>query len=105
VLPQLIEPIFPKPSDVKPGTTFYAALSEDKKDELQILHKRHRTVEKEYKKQKAALTSLKSYITGVIARNINTYILGIDSVSLALIASLEVWPVHAIKEHQLSRGK
>jgi hypothetical protein len=26
------------------------------------------------------LTSLRSYITGVVARNLNTYILGIDSV-------------------------
>ena len=26
-------------------------------------------------------------------------------ISLALIVSLEVWPVHAIKEHQLSRGE
>ena len=70
---------------MKPGTTSYAALSKDEEDELRVLHKRHKIVEKEYKKQKAALTSLRSYITGVVARNLNTYILGIDSVYDALV--------------------
>jgi hypothetical protein len=85
-LPRLLEPVFPKPSNVKSGKTSYAALSEDEKDELRILREGHRSVEKEYKKQKAALTSLRSYITSVVARNINTYILGIDSVYETLVA-------------------
>ena len=63
---------------MKPGTTSYAALSEDEKDKLRILRERHRTVEKEYKKQKAVLASLRSYITNIVTRNLNTYILGID---------------------------
>ena len=71
---------------MKPGTTSYAALSKDEKDKLRILRKRHKTVEKEYKKQKAALTSLRSYITRVVARNLNTYILGTDSVYNTLVA-------------------
>jgi hypothetical protein len=88
-LPKLLKPVFPKPSDVKIGTTSYVALSEDEKDELRILHERYRLVEKEYKKQKAALTSLRSYITGVVARYINTYILGIDLVYNTLVALKE----------------
>ena len=32
------------------------------------------------------MTSLRSYITSVVARNINTYILGIDSVYETLVA-------------------
>jgi len=43
---------------VKVGITSYATLSKDKKDELQILRERHKTVEKEYRKKKTALTSL-----------------------------------------------
>lgn len=74
---------------MKAGTTSYAALSEDEKDELRILRERHKTVEKEYKKKKTALTSLRSYITGVVTRNLNTYILGIDSVYDTLVALKE----------------
>ena len=85
----MLEPAFPRPQNVKPGTTSYAALSEDEKDELRILRERHKTVEKEYKKQKAALTSLRSYITGIVARNLNTYILGTDSVYDTLVALKE----------------
>jgi len=33
-LPRLLEPVFPRPQDVKTGTTSYAALSEDEKDKL-----------------------------------------------------------------------
>jgi len=43
-------------------------------------------IKKEYRKQKIALTSLRSYITGVVSRNLNTYILGIDSVYDMLVA-------------------
>jgi len=88
-LPQLVEPTYPKPSDVRTGTTSYTALSEDEKDELRILRERHKTTEKEYKKRKAALTSLRSYITSVVARNLNTNILGIDSVYDSLVALKE----------------
>ena len=88
-MPQLTKPAFPRPQDVKAGITSYATLSEDEKDELQILHKRHKTVEKEYRKKKTALTSLRSYITGVVTRNLNTYILGIDSVYNTLVALKE----------------
>jgi len=88
-LPRLLKPVFPKPSDIKSGTTSYTALSKDEKDKLRILRERHRSVKKEYKKQKAALTYLRSYITGVVARNINTYILGIDSVYDTLVALKE----------------
>ena len=103
VLPQLTEPTFPTPSNVKPGTTSYTALSEDKKDKLQILQEKHKTTEKEYKKQKAALTSLKSYITNVVARNINTYILSIDSVYDALVALKErVAPTNSTHQFHLS---
>jgi hypothetical protein len=49
-LPKLLKPVFPKPLDVKTGTILYVALSEDEKDELRILYKRYRSVEKEYKK-------------------------------------------------------
>jgi hypothetical protein len=77
--------------------TLYAALSKDEKDELWVLCKRYKTVEKEYKKQKAALTSLRSYITSVVARNINTYILGINLVYDALVALKErVAPTNSI---------
>jgi len=74
---------------VKTGTTSYAALSEDEKDELWILRERYKIVEKEYKKQKAALTSLRSYTAGVVARHLNTYILGIDSVYNVLVTLKE----------------
>ena len=73
---------------MKPGIT-YITLFKDEKDELRILCKRYKTVEKEYKKQKAALISLRSYITSVVARNLNTYILGINSVYNALMALKE----------------
>jgi len=54
-------------------------------------------VEKEYKKQKVALTSLQSYITGIVARNLNTYILGINSVYDTLVALKErVAPTNTI---------
>jgi hypothetical protein len=49
-LPRLLEPVYPRPSDVKLGTTLYAALLEDEKDELWFVRKRYRLVEKEYKK-------------------------------------------------------
>ena len=62
------------------------ALFKDKKDELWFFHKRYKLVKKEYKKQKAALTSLRNYITNIIARNINTYILGINSIYNTLVA-------------------
>jgi hypothetical protein len=88
-LPQLLKPVFPRPQNVKPGITSYVALSKDEKDELRVLCKRYKIVEKEYKKQKAALTSLRSYITGVVARNLNTYILGTDSVYDTLVALKE----------------
>jgi len=102
-LPKLLEPVFPKPLDVKIGTKSYAALSEDEKDELWILRERHRLVEKEYKKQKAALTSLRSYVTGVVARHINTYILGIDSVYDTLVALKErVAPMDSARQLYLS---
>lgn len=88
---------------MKTGTTSYAALSKDEKDELRILRERYKTVEKEYKKQKAALTSLRSYITGVVARNLNTYILGIDSVYDTLVALKErVAPTDTARELYLS---
>ena len=88
---------------MKPGTTSYAALSKDEEDELRVLHKRHKIVEKEYKKQKAALTSLRSYITSVVARNINTYILGIDSVYDTLVALKErVAPTDSARQLYLS---
>ena len=102
-MPQLSEPIFPRPLDVKPRTSSYAALSEDEKDELRVLRERHKTVEKEYRKQKAALTSLRSYITSVVARNINTYILGIDSVYDTLVALKErVAPTDSARQLYLS---
>ena len=88
-MPRLLEPIFPRPQDIKPETTSYAALSEDEKDKFQVLRKRHKTVKKEYRKQKAALTSLRSYITSIVAKNLNTYILGIDSVYDTLVAPKE----------------
>ena len=88
---------------MKVGTTLYAALSEDEKDELWILRKRYKIVEKEYKKQEAALTSLRSYITGIVARNLNTYILGIDLVYNALVALKErVAPTNIVRELYLS---
>ena len=88
---------------MKPGTTSYAALSEDEKDELRVLCERHKTTEKEYKKQKASLTSLQSYITGVAARNINTYILGIGSVYDTLVALKErVAPTDSARQFHLS---
>jgi len=74
---------------VKAGITSYITLSKDKKDELRILRKRHKTVEKEYRKKKTALTSLQSYITGVVTRNLNTYILGINLVYNTLVALKE----------------
>jgi len=43
---------------VKAGITSYTTLSKDEKDELRILYKRYKTVEKEYRKKKTALTSL-----------------------------------------------
>ena len=102
-MPRLLELVFPRPQDVKPGATSYAALSEDEKDELRVLHERHKTTEKEYKKQKAALTSLRSYITGVVVRNLNTYILGIDSVYDTLVALKErVTPTNTAYELYLS---
>ena len=88
---------------MKPGTSLYTALFEDEKDELQVLCKGYKTVEKEYKKQKAALTSLRSYITSVVARNINTYILGIDSVYDTLVAFKErVAPTDSAHQLHLS---
>ena len=82
---------------MKLGIILYAALSKDEKDELWSLRERYRLVEKEYKKQKAALTSLRSYITSVVARNINTYILGINLVYNALVALKErVAPTNSI---------
>ena len=74
---------------MKLGTTLYIALSKDKKDKLWILYKRYKIVEKEYKKQKAALTSLQSYTTSIVARHLNTYILGIDSVYNILVTLKE----------------
>ena len=85
----MLKPTFPRPKDIKPGTTSYTALSKDEKDELRILYKRYKIVEKEYKKQKGALTSLRSYITSIVARNINTYILGIELVYDTLVALKE----------------
>jgi len=97
-LPKLLKPVFPEPLDVKTGIKSYAALSEDEKDELWILCERYRLVEKEYKKQKAALTSLRSYVTGVVARYINTYILGIDLVYDTLVALKErVAPTDSVR--------
>ena len=88
---------------MKVGITSYITLSKDKKDELRILHKRHKTVEKEYKKKKTALTSLQSYITGIVARNLNTYILGINSVHNTLVALKErVAPTNIARELYLS---
>ena len=102
-MPKLLEPVFPKPLDVKIGTKSYAALSEDEKDELWILRERHRLVEKEYKKQKAALTSLRSYVTGVVARYINTYILGINLVYNTLVAlKKRVAPTNIARQLYLS---
>ena len=46
-------------------------------------------MEKEYKKQKAALTSLQSYIIGIVIKNLNTYILGLDLVYNTLVALKE----------------
>ena len=85
-MPLLLKLVFSKPLNVKPRVTLYAALSKDKKDKLQFLRERHKLVEKEYKRQKTALTSLRSYITSIVARNINTYILGIGSVYNILVA-------------------
>jgi len=45
--------------------------------------------EKEYKRKKIALTSLQSYITSVVTRNLNTYILGVNLVYNTLVALKE----------------
>jgi len=74
---------------VKTGTTSYTTLSKDEKDELRILCKKHKTAEKEYKRKKIALISLQSYITSVVTRNLNTYILGINLVYNTLVAFKE----------------
>ena len=50
---------------------------------------RYKIIKKEYRKQKAALTFLRSYITSVVFRNLNTYILGIDLVYDTLLALKE----------------
>jgi len=88
---------------VKIGTTSYTTLFEDEKDELQILRKRYKTAEKEYKRKKTALTSLQSYITGVVTRNLNTYILGVDLVYNTLVALKErVAPINIARQLYLS---
>jgi len=88
---------------VKIGITFYATLSKDEKDELWILYKRHKTAEKEYKRKKTALTSLRSYITNIVTRNLNTYILGVDLVYNTLVAFKErVAPTDIARQLYLS---
>ena len=51
----------------------------------------------------AIFTSLRSYITGVAARNLNTYILGIESAYDALVALKErVAPTDTARQLHLS---
>jgi len=81
---------------VKIGTTSYTTLSKDEKDELRILHKKHKTAEKEYKRKKTALTSLQSYITSVVTRNLNTYQTGSYFLTTILILASSLEPYVSI---------
>ena len=72
-LPTLVESPFPRPEDVNPAHTTLAQLTNEEKEEYQLLrfnYKRKITI---YDRQKAALASLRTYIQETISRTLLIY--------------------------------
>ena len=72
-LPTLVEPPLPRPEDVNPAHTTLTQLTDEEKEEYQLLrfnYKRKITI---YDRQKAALASLRTYIQETISSTLLIY--------------------------------
>ena len=72
-IPALAEPDFPKPIDVNPDKATIAALTADKKKELQALCQQYKKQFKQFKQHKAVLEILQIHIQETISQSYLPY--------------------------------